>query len=205
MPVPSARALQKRFFALGVTALFHIAVIALILEGLPKRYETVAPTDAETQIRLLPVLPALPPEKKKRVRRAPAGSNAITPYFNPYTYNAPSAPTPSVQGLNMALAACAPEKYDMASDEIRMICGRIGALVRNDPGHFGVTQDVADPKHWEIELARREAPFLAPCMSPKAPPPIQNMLAEVNLQTLMCIYDLLMHPYDPEKRARYSQ
>lgn len=104
----------------------------------------------------------------------------------------------------MALAACAPEKYDMASDEIRDVCGRIGALVRNDPGHFGVTQDVADPRHWQTELARREAPYLMPCMSPHPPPPGMGVIS-INLGTLLCIYDLLMHPYDPEKRARYSQ
>jgi hypothetical protein len=205
MPVPFVSALRKRLSALGVTALFHLAIIALILEGLPKQHISAPLGETETTITLLPLLPPPPSVKKKRIPRGAAGSNAITPYFNPYTYPAPSSLTPNVQGLSMALAACVPEIYDMASDEIRTVCGRIGALVRNDPGHFGVTQDVADPRHWQTELARREAPFLAPCMSPKPPPPIQNMLAEVNLQTLMCVYDLLMHPYDPEKRARYSQ
>lgn len=204
MPVPSVSALRKRLSALGATALFHLAIIGLLLEGLPKQHVAARSKETETAITFLPALPPPPSMKKKRVPRGTTGSNAITPYFNPYTFQAPQALTPSIQGLSVALAACAPEKYDMASDEIRTVCARIGALVRNDPGHFGVTQDVANPGHWQTELARREAPFLAPCMSPKAPP--KNLgIAMVNLGTLMCIYDLLMHPYDPEKRARYSQ
>ncbi len=196
MPVPSVSAFRKRLSALGVTALFHIAIIALILEGLPKRYETAPSKETETTITLLPVLPPPLPTKKKRIRPGSTGSNAITPYFNPYTYHAPSALTPNVQGLSMALAACAPEKYDMASDEIRTVCGRIGALLRNDRGHFGVAQDVTDPKHWQRELARREAPYLAPCMSSQGFSP---------LYTLLCVYDVLMHGYNTEKMQRYSQ
>jgi hypothetical protein len=192
MPV----SLRKRLFALGVTGLFHLAVIALMLESLPKQHISAPSREAETTITLLPLLPPPPSAKKKRVPRGAPGSNAITPYFNPDTYRAPFATTPNIQGLSMALAACAPENYDMASDEIRTVCGRIGALMRHDPGHFGVTQDVIDPKHWQRELARREAPFLAPCMSSSGFEP---------LYTLYCIYDVLMHGYDSEKMQRYSQ
>lgn len=196
MRVLSVKALRQRLAALGVTTLFHIAIVALILEGLPKHHIVPPSLETETTITLLPLLPSPPSVKKKRIPRGPAGSNAITPYFNPYSYNAPQALTPSVQGLSMALAACAPEKYDMASDEIRTVCGRIGALLRSDPSHFGVAQDVTDPKHWQRELARREAPYLAPCMSSHGFEP---------LYTLYCIYDVLMHGYDTEKMQRYSK
>lgn len=192
MRIPS----RKRLSALGVTALIHLAIITLILEGLPKQQVPAPSGETETTITLLPLLPPLPSAKKKRIRQGATGSNAITPYFNPYAYQAPFASTPNAQGLSMALAACAPEKYDMASDEIRTVCGRIGALMRHDPGHFGVMQDVADPKHWQRELARREAPYLAPCMSSRGFEP---------LYTLYCIYDVLMHGYDTEKMQRYSK
>ncbi len=195
MPVPSVNALRQRIPALAITALFHVAVVALFLFSLPKQYP-LARREAETTITLLPVLPPPPVEKKKRFRRGAAGSNAITPYFNPYTFKGAPFLQPKMQGLQTALDACSPEKYDMASFEIRTVCDRIGALMRNDPWHFGVTQDVTDPKHWQRELARREAPYLAPCMSSQGFSP---------LYTLLCVYDVLMHGYDPEKQQRYSQ
>lgn len=90
MPVPSVRALRKRFSALGVTALFHVAMVALILEGLPKQHFSTPSRETETTITLLPLLPPPPSAKKKRIPRGAAGANAITPYFNPYSYQAPS-------------------------------------------------------------------------------------------------------------------
>jgi hypothetical protein len=195
MPLSFA-ALRDRLPALVITALCHVALIALLVVSLPKRFESQAPVESETRITFFPAPPAPPVVEKKRVRRAEAGSNAITTYFDPNTYRPPSALTPNIGGVSMALAACLPEKYDMASDEIRIACNRIGALLRSDRGHFSVTQDVIDPSHWQRELARRNAPFLAPCMSPGG----------VNvLYTLYCIYDLILHPYDPEKQLRYSE
>lgn len=194
---------QRRLPALAVTALLHVAIVFALLHAvfvMPAAPVSHAPH--ETQITLLPVI-APPPLPGKKRQRAATGSNAITPYFNPDAMPQ-FLPRAKVLGLHAALSACAPENYDMASEQVRRVCGRIGALLQNDPGHFGVLQDVSDPKHWERELARREAPYLAPCMSPYAPPKSLGMVA-INLGTLMCVYDLLMHPYDPEKRARYSQ
>lgn len=187
---------RHRLPALAITALFHVLVIIALLHAIPKTSETVTtPSTSDTRITWLPMLPA--PDKKPLRRRAAGGSNAITTYFNPYTYAAPRfVPQSQLLALQSVFAACAPENYDMASAEIRTVCGRIGALLRRDPGRFGVTQDIADPKHWQTELARREAPYLLPCMSPAGFAP---------LYTLYCIYDTLMHGYDPEKRARYSQ
>lgn len=196
MPVPSVRAMHRRIPALAITALFHMAVIALFLTSLPKQH-VAAKTETETTITLLPLLP--PPlleKKKKRVPRGASGTNAITPYFNPYTFKGLPLPQPNMQGVQMALAACSPENYDMAAIEIRTACDRIGALLRNDPGHFGVKQDVADPKYWERELARRKAPYLAPCMTPSGPDLIH---------ALKCIYGILADGYDSEKQLRYSQ
>jgi hypothetical protein len=191
--MPDLTVRRARLPALGITALFHVAVFFFLLQAIPKQSEP-AGTETETSISLPPEPRHLP--NKKNQLPAQAGSNAITPYFNPYGSASPQTLPPQLQGLQTALAACAPENYDMASDEIRTACNRIGLLVKNDPGHFGVTQDVADPVYWQRELARRQAPYLAPCMSPGG--------VDV-LYTLYCIYDTLFHGYDPEKRRRYSQ
>ncbi len=196
MPLPSVTALRRRLPALAITALFHLGVIALFLLSLPKE-TTAMKREVESTITLLPVVPPPPLEKKKkRVRRGRTGSAAVTPYFNPYTFQMPSFLKPKVQGLQLALSACSPGKYEMASIEVQRVCDRIGSLIHNDPGHFGVTQDVTDPQHWQRELARREAPYLAPCMSPGGFNP---------LYTLSCIYDVLMHGYDSKKQLHYSR
>ncbi len=192
-------AFRDRIPALVLVALLHVLAItallhAVIVERAPHREQSEA---RETQIALMHEAPALPLAKPRRRRPAAGGSTAITaPVFNPYTYNiAPAAPGAS-EGIATALAACDPGRYDMASAEVRVACDRIGALLKNDPGHFGFTSEVTDPQHWSRELARREAPYLAPCMTPNGPNAIY---------ALTCIYKLLFGGYDSETRPRYSQ
>ncbi len=197
MPFPAVRVSRNWFPALIVTALFHMLVIVLLITAMPKRLEREAiRTAARESITYLPLL-AAPPDKKKRIPRGTSGSRPAVTYFNPDAVKAPPSFRPNTFGLQTALSACAPENYDMASAEIRTVCAKIGALLVNDKGHFGVKQDVADPKHWQTELARREAPYLAPCMSPYA-------ALHIDLGTLLCVYDILAHGYDENKMQHYS-
>lgn len=194
MPFPNVRIPRSSLPALVVTALFHALVIAMLIVAMPKRFERQPAVTGEA-ITYLPLLAPLP-EKKKRSPRGSTGSRPAVTYFNPDTVETLPALRPNLSGLQTALSACAPENYDMASVEIRAVCTKIGALLTYDKGHFGVTQDVADPKHWQAELARREAPYLAPCMSSAGFSP---------LYTLLCIYDTLMHGYDPKKMDSYAK
>jgi hypothetical protein len=208
MSFPAVRISRSSIPAVIATALFHALVIALLITAMPKRFEkqTVGAVSRET----ITYLPLLAPyvEKKRRTSRGPVASRPATTYFNPDAFRALPALQPNTLGLQTALSACGLENYDMASAEVRTLCGKIGALLKNDPGHFGVKQDIANPQHWARELARREAPFLMPCASPNPPSPQlakMGAIISINLDTLKCIYDLMMHPYDPEKRARYSE
>ncbi len=194
-------AFRDRIPALALVTLLHIAAViaflnALIIEREPQKRKT---EEHETQITLAPA--PLPPRQIPRQRRQPAagGSNAITaPYFNPYTYKLPSGSGTegSGNGIALALSACDPGRYDLASREVRAVCDRIGLAMRSDPGRFGFTSDVSDPQHWHRELARREAPYLAPCMSPTG--------FDV-LHTLSCLYENVFIGYKPEHRRRYSE
>jgi len=192
-------AFRDRIPALLLVGLLHVLAVyvflhAIIIEHAPRQEPT---QDRETQITLMREVPPPQPPKLKHRNLATSGSTAITlPVFNPFTYNTPPALLGSSEGIATALSACNPSRYDMASAEVRVACDRIGALIKNDPGHFGFTSEVNDPRHWQRELARREAPFLAPCMSPKGPDP---------LYTLLCISRILFIGYDSEKNARYSQ
>jgi hypothetical protein len=191
-------AYRDRIPALVLVALLHIAAVvaflnALIIEREPQKRNA---EEHETQITLTP---APPPRQILRKRRLPAagGSNTITtPYFNPYTFNLPPSAAGSGNGIALALAACDPGRYDVASREVRAVCDRIGLALRSDPGRFGFTSDVSDPQHWHRELARREAPYLAPCMSPGG--------FDV-LYTLSCLYENVFVGYKPEHRRRYSE
>ena len=190
MPFSSVSVLRKRFPALCLVALLHLVAIGFLLQAIPTTYAPVA-GETETKISLL-LTPA--PAPKKRIRRPAAGTNAITPTFDPDSFRPSMLPQPGVQGLSLALAACAPEKYDMASDEIRAACNRIGMIVAADPGHFGVNTGIANARRRQIE--ERHRPLLAPCMSPNGP--------DV-LYTLYCIYDQLWNGYDSDKMQHYSK
>jgi hypothetical protein len=191
-------AFRDRIPAFVLVALLHIAAViaflhAVIVEREPQKSKADEP---ETLITLAPVPPPRPPVRKRRLPAA-GGSNAVTaPYFNPYTYNMPSIPNAAGNGIALALSACDPGRYDLAPREVRAVCDRIGLAMKNDPGRFGVVGDVSDPQHWQRELARREAPFLAPCMSPGG--------VDI-LYTLSCLYENVFIGYKPEHRRRYSQ
>lgn len=206
-------AFRDRIPAFVLVALLHIAAVvaflnAIIVEREPQKRKS---EDRETQITLTPAPP--PPRQipHKRRQSAAGGSNAITaPHFNPYTYKLPSGSGTegSADGIALALSACDPGRYDIASREIRAVCDRIGMAARNDPGHFGVVSEVKDPKHWTRELARREAPHLLPCMKAHPPPQVGSNIKpviEVDLQTLLCVSRILFVGYDSEKHERYSQ
>jgi hypothetical protein len=194
-----ATAFRDRIPAFLLVALLHVAAAIAFLNALIIEREQQKPKaeEHETQITLAPAPPPLRLEPRKRRLPAAGGSNAITaPYFNPYTYNGPSSGAGTGNGIALALSACDPGHYDLASREVRAICDRIGLAMRNDPGRFGVASDVSDPQHWHRELARRESPYLAPCMSPNG--------LDV-LYTLSCLYENVFIGYKPEHRRRYSE
>ena len=194
---------RGRLAALGLALLLQGAAVWLIIHSLVTT-DLRKTAESETQFVFLPVLPS-PAAVKSKPKRQKPGLGAITPYFNPYTFNPKALAAPRPQGLSLALSACDTGHYDTATDDVRAACDRIGALIKQDPSQYGFSADVADPKHWQRELARREAPYLAPCMSPHAPPDSKLGIVSINLGTLLCVYDMLAHGYDPEKRARYSQ
>jgi hypothetical protein len=193
-----ARTVRDQVPAALLVALLHGAVAfallhVVIVENEPDRTNRES---QETEISLSRETP--PPPPKRRRRLPPAGGSAAPslPYFNPYAYQSPPATADTTVGIATALSACDPARLDLASREVRTICDRIGLALKSDPGRFGVTADVADPVHWRRELARREAPFLAPCMSPDG--------FDV-LYTLSCLYENVFIGYKPEHRRRYSE
>lgn len=201
-------ALRARLPALAVAGLLNALFAWLLVDALsvgrPTKQSQTA--SSETTITLSPLPAILPP--KKRLRRPAGGSSstAITvPYFNPYTYQGVRAPA-EIDAIVVALSACDPGRYDMASADVRQVCDRIGLALKNDPGHFGVTQDVADPKHWQRELARREAPHLLPCMKAHAPKADgMGTIFKIDLQTLLCVYQIVFVEYDSKNHEHYSQ
>ena len=195
MFIPSRQCVRDRVPALGLAALLQLGAVWLIIHSLVAPSAERHTAEDETQIVLLPTLPPPVTTKTKRQRRQTPSSGAITSYVNPYTFNLQPLAAPN-HGLAFALSACDVGHYDLAADEIRAACDRIGALIKRDPGHFGFATEVIDPHHWQRELARREAPFLAPCMSPGG--------VDV-LYTLTCIYEEIFTGHREDKKRRYSE
>ena len=183
--------LLNRVPALSLTVLFHVALIILLLNAIPKQAAPF-PIEPETEFVLVPLMEPTPVPKRRR-NASGGGSNAITTHFNPYTFNPQSLQAP--RGLTLALASCAPENYDRQSEEVRAACSRIQTVLASNYDRFGVKIDFMQGKRWERELLIKQTPLLAPCMSPEA-----NVL-----YTLFCIYDVVMHGYDPDKMQHYSK
>jgi hypothetical protein len=182
--------LRSRFPALCLAALFHVGLIVFLLRAIPTQPPQPLPVP-QTELVFIP-LPQVAPEKH---RGTAPGGNAITPYFNPYTFNPQSLPTEAgQQRLGLALNSCAPENYDRQSPEIRALCSRIQVALAADPGRFGADIDFTQGERWERELLKRKTPVLAPCMTPEGPDVIY---------LLTCVYNAIFDGYDSEKAPHY--
>lgn len=187
--------LLRRFPALCLTALLHVVLIVLLLHAMPRQGPPRA-AEPETQVVFLPLLEPVPNTKQKRVRHARrGGSNAITTYFNPYTFDPQALQSLNPQRrLDLALTSCAPEYYDKETDEVRAACARIRTALAQDQDRFGVKVDFEHGQMWQEELIRRNRPVLAPCMTPGGPDVIY---------LLTCVYQNLFGEYDSDKAPHY--
>jgi len=198
-------AFRARLPALAVAGLLHVLFVWLFVNI--RIIERAPPLQTAVRETFVPLLPQRAPPPEKRRRPAPSGgSTAITlPYFNPDVFLLAPPRSGDSNTITVALGACDPGRYDMASAEVRTVCDRIGLALKNDPGHFGVVSDVADPVHWRKELARREAPHLLPCMKAYAPKNAQGAIVMVDLQTLLCVYRIIFIEYDSRNHQHYSE
>jgi len=195
MPVPTVNALRERIPALCFVALLHVAVIYVLLHAMP---ELVGLTgeEAETKISLLPILTP-PPVPKKRLRRPSVGRTNAIMRFNPDNFRPSMLPQPGQQGLNLALNACAPENLMNLSSAMREQCARIDTVLFAGMDKLPNALKINHTRHWRAELLLKQTPLLLPCANPHA--------VVVDLQTLICIADLLSNGYHVETAAHYSK
>lgn len=99
--------------------------------------------------------------------------------------------TPNISGVGRALFGCALGKAMTA--EARQRCRTAGAIMPKQGG----PNVLIGPEHarhatrWAYDLAKKKAPLLLPCMSPHAALP--------SLGTLLCLGDMLVNGYHPDK------
>ena len=191
---PAVRGLRDRLPAALLTILFHVAIIAVLLNAIPKPAVRTA-RQSETIIPLAPLDKSRPLAKPKNAR----GNAAILPYsfaiIPPFLRE-----QPNLEGLNLALSSCAPENYGNDTDEVRAACKRIGMAVAANPDAFGLKPDYKNGKRWERELLIKQTSLLLPCASPNT-----SALNIVNLATLLCMSDIVLNGYDPDKMQHYSK
>jgi hypothetical protein len=194
MPGPAVRSLRDRLPAALLTVLFHVAIIAVLLNAIPK-HAARAMRESETIIPLPPLEKSKPAAKSQSAR----GRSAISPYN--YAVIPPFLQEqPNLQGLALALSSCAPENYGNGTDEVRAACKRIGMAVAANPDAFGLKPDYKNGKRWERELLIKQTSLLLPCASPNT-----SALNIVNLATLLCMSDIVLNGYDPDKMQHYSK
>jgi len=191
MPKLTVGDLHDRLPAVIITVLFHVAVIAVLLNAIPK-YAVRKTSELEAIIALTPQKTTPP----RTAHRATAGSTAISPYF--YHYNPPpSVQQPDLQGLSLALSACGPENLGNLPPELREQCDRINTVLLAGRDALPNAPHVKNARRWEAELLLKQTPQLLPCASPNG--------IGVSLGTLLCIADLIQNGYRPETTSHYSK
>ena len=198
MPKLSVGDLRNRLPAVIITVLFHVAVIAVLLNAIPK-YAVRKTSELEAIIPLMSQKTTPP----RAVHRTTAGSTAISPYF--YRYNPPpSAGQPNLQGLSLALSSCAPENSGNLPRDLRDQCDRIDAALFAGRDTLPNTLRVSHEARWQAELLLKQTPQLLPCASSHPPGPGMGIVA-IDLRTLLCIADLIENGYRPETASHYSK
>ena len=191
--MPTVKSIRDRLPGALAAVLFHVALIAALLNAIPKYIVRMAP-EPEAIILLTELAKKQPPVTHRTAHQSGSDSTTIPRYFYNFDHPFP-AEQPNLQGLNLALSSCAPENLGNASDEVRTACRRIGMVVVANPGAFGLAPDYKNGKRWERELRIKQTPLLLPCASPTGNP----------FETLFCIVDVLQNGYDPDKMAHYSK
>ena len=191
MPKLTVGDLRDRLPAVIITVLFHVAVVAVLLNAIPK-YATRKTSEFEAIIALMPQK-SMPSDVGNR---AAAGPTAISPTF--YRYNPPPmAGQPNLDGLRFALSSCAPENLGNLPPELRGQCDRIDAVLLAGQDALPTALRVKHEGRWQAELLLKQTPQLLPCASPYG--------LGVDLATLACIADLIENGYRPETTAHYSK
>ena len=170
--------------------LLHIVFIAALLNAL-KYDQTNQPHERETTLLLIPAEHGATRSVRAGANfHAPQSSNAIT---------LPPLSFPDISGFGFALNSCAPENLTNLSWEDRLKCERRTPRYDATAVNIPVFR-IRDRVRWERELAIKQSPPLAPCASPN-----NSALNLINLATALCLGDILVNGYDPDKMEHYSK
>lgn len=167
MPARTEFAL-RRFGGFAAVLAFHVAIVAAFLNATQWR------DHHDTQIREIVLHLVMPPvqrpepltknPKRAAVRRTEPNSSPPAFFVPPSILNAPTA-----NGLNRRFFDCSPEQLMAATPEQRAACASASLAPRYDPGAVDYRDHTDRSKSaalWAEDRARKNAPFLLPCMSP---------------------------------------
>jgi hypothetical protein len=167
--VDDSRGVSMRKFggAAAVLAL-HILIIAAFLSA--TRW-SVYHGERTREIVLHLVTPQVPktkialkPRKKVTVPRIPSSSSLLPSFALPKTLAAPQT-----NGAGAQFFDCTPGQMEAATPEERAACASAALTPRYDPGQTDYRDHTDRSKSaalWARGRARKNAPFLLPCMSP---------------------------------------
>lgn len=158
----------RRFGGFAAVLVLHIAIVVAFLNATQWRERHNA--QIKEVVLHLVTLPAPKPEpaaknqKRAAVRRAAPTAAPHAFFVPPSILNAPRT-----NGLSGPFFDCSPDQLTTATPEERAACASASLAQRYDP-HAVDYRDHTDRSKsaalWAEDRARKNAPFLLPCMSP---------------------------------------
>lgn len=180
-----------RFVAAVAVILLHFAIVATLLNVVFKR-DRLRPGGLETTLLLLPAAQST----RRNAQIAPRRQIQRPTSTSAMTLALPSEP--NTLGLGQSLFSCLPENLLGLTAEELARCRTTHPAFRYDATAVATANlPVKERPRWERELAIKQGPLLLPCASPTASP--------LNIGTALCLGDMLLNGYDPDKMQHYSK
>jgi hypothetical protein len=185
-----------------VVLLLHVALLTVFLQR--DRWIWPEPSPRAADIVFVSIPKPAPPQPHREMRRprtmpSPAALPTIAPFVvQPFTTPAVRAPN-DLSELHGQLFGCAPEALGTLTPEQRAPCkGAAGTVGQVDPNAIPwPDRQYAPTKNtwrWARNVARKQAPTLLPCASPKG----INYIA-----TALCLANAAVNGFDNERKPEY--
>jgi hypothetical protein len=183
----------RRTAGAALVLLLHIALVAALINAISET-PRIAQAEREIMLQFLP-----PPNKPKPLpgHRSEGRPSPALPDYHGITLPPAAPEAPSLGGLGRSLFGCSPENLANLPPDERTRCAAAMAM---GPGNSVDFRDhvnrSADAALWERDRARKNSPFLLPCMSPQGFSP---------LYTAYCAAKTALDgKFDPEDQLGYQ-
>ena len=151
---------KRRLIALGGVLSVHLALLALLLSGMPR---IAGVRDAPREI-FFSFAPLPKPRETSPPAPVPSPAPAAPSRTRPVPPEAGIAPNPQARGVDVPLFRCAPQDLaDLSPEERDRCAAAFAAPVPRDAIPGTVREHAVDADRWSAAIASRNAPVTMPC------------------------------------------